>query len=255
LQAFLAQIDHELVLAQVLIRRVATGYELRHLADRDRVANTLRELRLSDVREIAQFTASGAFRPLKAAPNLTAGWFLQANDDDALATTLNQLYPGMIADWFAVQSPRPPVTNYREFTNRQSGMYRITAMLDVNQAAQVARACCQERFCLKRRIWTVDGLAPEPVEEKSLIPCLEPCAVLLEFARKTMRMEQEKKIKLELSPSEALTTAAALRTALAHPDSNLREADFDAAGNPRRIQLLLDKIQLFASAAELPAEE
>ena len=172
-----------------------------------------------------------------------------------LATTLNQLYPGMIADWFAVQSPRPPVTNYREFTNRQSGMYRITAMLDDDQAAQVARACCQKRFCLKRRIWTVNGLAPERVEEKSLIPCLEPCAVLLEFARKTMRIEQEKKLKLELSPSEALTTAAALRTALAHPDSNLREADFDAPGNPRRVQLLLAKIQPFASAAELPAEE
>jgi hypothetical protein len=255
LQAFLAQLDHELVLAQVLIRPVAKGYELRHVADRDRAASTLRALRLSDVREIAQFTASGAYRPLKAAPNLTAGWFLHAPDGDTLAMTLNQLYPGMIADWFAAQSPRPPVTNYREFTNRQSGMYRITAMLDDNQAAQVVRACCQKRFCLKRRIWTVNGLVPERVEEKSLIPCLEPCAVLLEFARKTMRMEQEKQIKLELSPSEALTTAVALRTALAHPDSNLREAEFDAPGNPRRIQLLLEKIQHFASTAGLPTVE
>jgi len=255
LQAFLAQIDHELVLAQVLIWRVATGYELRHLADRDRAANTLRELRLSDVREIAQFTANGAFRPLKAAPSLAAGWFLQANDGDALASALNQLYPGVIADWFAVQSRRPPVTNYREFTNRQSGMYRITATLDDNQAAQVARACCQRRFCLKRRIWTVNGLAPERVEEKSLIPCLEPCEVLLEFARKTMRMEQEKKLKLELSASEAVTLVVALRTALTHPDTTLREADFNAPGNPRRIHLVLEKIQPLAAAVEESAQE
>jgi len=27
--------------------------------------------------------------------------------------------------------------------------------------------------------------------EKSVIPCLEPCAILLEFARKTARLEQQ----------------------------------------------------------------
>ena len=101
----------------------------------------------------------------------------------------------------------------------------------------------------------MNGLAAEAVEEKSLIPCLEPCAVLLEFARKAMRMEQEQKLKLEVSPSEAVTLAVALRTALAHPDSTLREADFNAPGNPRRIQLLLEKIQPLAAAVEGSVEE
>ena len=255
LQAFVAQIGRELVLAQALIRRVKPGYELRHVADRDRAAKTLRELRLSDLRQLAQFTASGAFRPLKAAPSLPAGWWLRVKDDVELDTALNQLYPGTIADWFAALAPSPPVTNYREFSNRQTGMYRITTMLDDAQAAQVARACCHKNWCLKRRIWTVDGLAPEAVAEKSLIPCLEPCAVLLEVARKAMRMEQEKKLKLELSPSEALTLAVALRTALAHPDTTLREADFNAPGNARRIQLLLEKIQPLAAAGEVSAEQ
>ena len=255
LQAFVAQIGRELVLAQALIRRVEPGYELRHVADRDRAAKTLRELRLTDLRELAQFTASGAFRPLKAAPSLPAGWLLRLKDDAALETALNQIYPGTIADWFAAQSPTPPVTNYREFSNRQTGMYRVTTMLDDEQAAQVARACCHKKFCLKRRIWTVNGLAPEAVEEKSLIPCLEPCAVLLEFARKAMRIEQEKKLKLELSPSEAVTLAVALRTALAHPAATLREADFNAPGNPRRMQLLLEEIQPLAAAGDVSAEE
>jgi predicted nucleic acid-binding protein len=255
LQAFLARIGRELVLAQALIRRVEPGYELRHVADCDRAAKSLREVRLTDLRELARFTASGAFRPLKAAPNLPAGWLLRVKDDAALETALSQLYPGTIADWFAAQSSSPPVTNYREFSNRQTGMYRVTTLLDDAQAAQVARACCRKSFCLKRRIWTVNRLAPEAVEEKSLIPCLEPCAVLLEFARKSMRMEQEKKLKLELSPSEAVTLAVALRTALAHPDTTLREADFNAPGNPRRIQLLLEKIQPLAAAGEVSAEE
>ena len=255
LQAFVAQIGRELVLAQALIRRDESGYELRHVADRDRAAKTLRELRLSDLRQLARFAASGAFRPLKAAPSLPAGWLLRVNDDAALETALNHLYPGTIADWFAALSPSPPVTNYREFSNRQRGMYRVTTMLDDAQAARVARACCHKNCCLKRRIWTVNGLASEAVEAKSLIPCLEPCAVLLEFARKATRMEQEQKLKLELSPSEAVTLAVALRTALAHPDTTLREADFNAPGNPRRIQLLLEKIQPLAAAGDGSAEE
>ncbi len=252
LQAFVGRIGSELLLAQVLIRRVEPGYELRHVADGDRAAHTLRELRLTDLRELARFTARGAFRPLKAAPNLATGWLLRVPDAASLETALSELYPGAMADWFAAQAARPPVTHYREFSNRQTGMYRITALLDDTQAARVARACCHKNGCLKRRIWAVSGLAPEPVEAKSLIPCLEPCAILLELARKSARMEQEKKLQLELSPSEAVTLAVALRTALAHPDIPSREADFDAPGNPRRIQLLLEKIQPLASASDAP---
>jgi hypothetical protein len=255
LQAFLAQIGRELVLAQALIRRVEPGYELRHVADRDRVVDSLRELRLSDLRDLVRFTATGAFRPLKSAPSLPVGWWLRLQDDPDLETALNQLYPGAIADWYAAQSPSPPVTGYREFSNRQTGMYRVTTMLDDAQAAQVAQACCHKNVCLKRRIWAVNGLPPEAVQEKSLIPCLEPCAVLLEFARKAMRMELEKKLKIELSPSEAATLAVALRAALAHPDATLREADFNAPGNPRRIRLLLEKIQPLAATGEQSSEE
>jgi len=109
LQAFVAQIDRDLVLAQALIRRVEPGYELRHVADRGSAANALRELRLTDLRALAQFTASGAFRPLKAAPSLPAGWWLRVKDDAELDAALNQLYPGTIADWFAAQSPSPPL--------------------------------------------------------------------------------------------------------------------------------------------------
>src|ERR1051326_1297178 len=108
-------------------------------------------------------------------------------------------------------------------------------MLADAQAARVARACCDKDFCLKRRLWTVNGLAPEAAEGKSLIPCLEPCAVLLEFARATMQIEQDRKMKLELSPCEAATLAAALETALRAPRVGLREADFAAAANPRRL--------------------
>jgi hypothetical protein len=242
LKAFVTRIGSELTFAQIVIRASKQTFDLRHVSDRERAARELRKLALDDLRAVAQFTASGAFRPLKSAPNLRTGWRFVARDEEELEPALNRLYPGAVADWFAAQSPHPPVTNYRDFTGRQTGMYRVTTMLTDAQTAQVARACCHKSFCLKRRLWIVNGLTPETVEEKSLIPCLEPCAVLLEFARKTARIEQEEKMTLELSPGETATLMAAVEITLRHPEGGLREADFNAPANPRRLQLLREKL-------------
>src|SRR4030095_584291 len=70
LEAFIAEIGSELIIAQVMIRRSAEGFELRHVDDRELSSDKLGALRLNDVRSLAQFTACGAFRPLKSAPNL-----------------------------------------------------------------------------------------------------------------------------------------------------------------------------------------
>lgn len=250
LAAFCATLTDELLLAQVLVRRRNGGFELRHAGDQNAVADSLRLVPLNELRALANHTAAGEFRPIKAAPNLRAGWLCRVSSDAELELALNQLYPGAIADWFAAQLAVPPVTHYREFTARQSGMYRITTMLTDPQAAQVIRACCDARFCLKRRLWTVDGLAPDAADAKSLIPCLEPCAVMLEFARKAVRIEQEEaKPTLTLAPSEVASLLAALDTTLAHPPAGQREADLSAADNPRRLQLLREKLQGFAPVA------
>jgi hypothetical protein len=260
--AFCAAIRSELVLGQVLVRRLATGFELRHGADEKSGADALRRVSLNELRGLANHTAGGEFRPIKAAPNLRAGWVCQVASDAELESALNQLYPGALADWFAVQAaergalPRIPVTDYREFTARQTGMYRITTKLTDAQAAQVTRACCEARFCLKRRFWSVPGLAPDTASAKSLIPCLEPCAVMLEFARKAARLEQEEaKPTVTLAPSEIASLLAALEIAVAHPPANVRAADLAAADNPLRLQLLREKLQGFAPVAAPSAEE
>jgi hypothetical protein len=256
LAAFVAELREELVLAQVLIRRSEPGYELRHVEDRQVTVDQLRAIRLAEARSLAQFTPKGAFRPLKSAPNLQTGWRLTARSDEELAFALNQIYPGAVADWFAARSAHPPVRHYREFTERQTGMYRITTMLDDQHAALVTRACCDKTFCLKRRLWTVQCLAPDDANDKSLIPCLEPCAILLEIARKAMRIEQQEKVHLELTPDEVRTVAAAIQVALAHPDPNVREADFSEPANPRRLKLVLEKLKpTIAHAPSTKTEE
>ena len=241
LEKFVAQVGEELVLAQVLILRRADGFELRHVRDRTAPAEKLRALRIAELRPLAQFTALGAFRPLKSAPNLQSGWRVVVASSLELETALNQLYPGALADWFAAQAESPPVTHFREFTHRQTGMYRITQMLDDVQAGQVIRAGCHKSFCLKRRLWSVTGLDPDSPSEKTLVPCLEPCAVLLEFARKAMRIEQAEKLKVDVSVEDAATLGAALQGILDQPGPAVREADFSAPVNPRRVQLVLEK--------------
>jgi 4Fe-4S binding protein/cobalt chelatase family protein len=240
LAKFVEQIASELIWGQVLIRRGAQGYDLRHVADRN-APGPLRLVALTELRQLAQFTAGGAFRPLKAAPNLPSGWRALAGTDAALGTALNHLYPGAVADWFAALKEPPPVTHYRPFTNRQSGMYRITQMLSDEQAARMTLVCCHKNFCWKRRLWTVPGLAPDVPSEKSLIPCLEPCAVLLEFARRVVRLEQDDKLATELAAEDVASLHDALEMALHHPDTAVREADFEALTNPRRLQWLLEK--------------
>lgn len=256
LAALAALLTPELKLAQALVRRIANGFELRHISDREAEPESLRPVPLGELRALANHAATGEFRPIKSAPNLRAGWLCRVATDGELELALNQLYPGALADWFAAQQPAPPVTNYRAFTARQTGMYRITTMLTDTQAAQVIRACCDERFCLKRRLWSVDSLAADAPEAKSLIPCLEPCAVMMEFARKAVRIEQEEaKQTLTLAPSEVTTLLGALDTAVMCPPTSQREADVSAAGNPRRVQLLREKLQGFVPVAPKSAGE
>jgi len=222
-RAFLAVLDTEIVFGQVVMRRSGRGFDLRHQADRDAATEALQILKGTELRTWAQWAAGGAFRPLKSAPNLRAGWRAFAEDAAALELLLHYLYPGALADWFAAQSASPPVTSYRQFTARQTGMYRVTTLLNDALAAAAIRACCHVDFCLKRRLWTVDGLAPDPAGQKSVIPCLEPCALMLEFARKVARLEQN-----AAPPS-------------GEPLAEVAESDFDAPNNPRRVRFVLEK--------------
>ncbi|MBM3833553.1 MAG: hypothetical protein FJ403_09835 [Verrucomicrobia bacterium] len=196
LAAFVAQLGDEQVFAQLLIRRQPAGYELRHIADCGRPSADLKEVRLEQLRALAQFTAQGAFRPLKSAPDLQTGWRAVLHTAGELERALDHLYPGAIPNWHAALSATPPVTNYREFTERQTGMYRITQKLTDAQVAGVVDAACSNTVCLKRRLWTVTGMLPDFAREKSLIPCLEPCALFLEHARKAMRREQREEARL-----------------------------------------------------------
>ena len=254
LAAFLQQLGDSFTFVEVLLSRRSGGFGLRHLADAEAADDSLALVEVAALRALAQTTAGGAFRPNKAAPNLRRGWRAFARDTAELETALRHLYPGGLADWSAARSPNPPVTHYREFAARQTGLYRITQILPDALAAQAASACCDAKFCLRRRLWTVPGLGPDAAAAKSALPCLEPCALLLDLARRAMKLEQESKADLALAESEVPTLVAALETALAHPLPGVREGDSMAAANPRRFRLLLEKLRPLMPANQASEE-
>jgi len=244
LAALVALLEPEFILLQVRILRQPQGFELRHVADQAKALSELRPWPIQQLRTLAQTTAAGAFRPLRSAPTLRQGWFSVAVDPSELGLALDHLYPGAVADWFAARKDPAAAISFRQFTARQTGMYRLTQKLSDAQAARVARAVCPPQFCLKQRRWTIECLPPDSVAEKSRVPCLEPCALFLEFARKAARWEGEEKVPVSLSASELASLKQVLRNAQDPPfAAGAREADFDNAANPRRLQWILEKLE------------
>jgi len=237
--ALAERIDPEFIWGQVGIRRNGGGsFELRHVDDAKADTGALGQVQPADLRALAETDALCQFRPLKAAPNLRSGWLCEANGLTELETALRNLYPGSVADWYALELGQAQPTSYHKFTERQTGMYRITAKLTSLQAKPAAEACCHALSCLKQRRWSMDDLPVEDTTHKSVLPCLEPCALMLEFARGVFRFEKHNGAIDEMTPEDHrnLLMAAELAAEQAGPPN--READFAAPGNPRWMRYL-----------------
>jgi hypothetical protein len=112
-----------------------------------------------------------------------------ANPEE-LEVAVQGFYPNALADLHSVGRGSPPVTDYRAFTNRQTGMYRITTFLDDVGVGQLLDRVCNT-VCLKTRLWPIQPSNPCGFSSKVFLPCLEPCTIFLEAARKEVRVRQE----------------------------------------------------------------
>jgi len=230
---------------QLWIQPEDCRYELRHKVDRSAAVESLNLLGINELRDLARSDAHGAFRPLKGAPDLMSGWRALAGKE-SLGDAIGRIYPGGLVDWLAVRTAAaPPATHFRDFADRQTGMYRSARSLDDAEAASVIRACCRSSLCLKRRLWTVAGLSTDDIGSKSVIPCLEPCAVTLEFFRRTARMQRETPMVLQLAPGdvESLEILLAQVAGKIRGEPGGRVGDSGASDNPRRILLALEHFQ------------
>lgn len=186
---------------QVLIRRRENGWELRHEADAD--AKDLPVHRgAAAARALANLDESGAFRPLKTAPNLRRGWTLIASDADELRRAVEAFYPAMIGVWRARNAGELAPVPLRETLGRQTGMYRVTQKISDEQAQQLIGRVCEPRAgCLKTILWQIapglpiSSLPPEkftpPSGDRLPLYCHEACNILVAGARKVVKGEAD----------------------------------------------------------------
>jgi sirohydrochlorin cobaltochelatase len=159
--------------------------------------------------EIARYDDTGAYRPLKTAPNLRHGWILLLGGLSEVRRALDHFYPARSAAYAAWHDGRLRTTPLRETLNRQTGMYRLAARIPDEQAnALVARFCHSGGGCLRTIQWKRDASgAPAstllPAEKfdpafdqtgrgESTLPllCQEACNLLVAEARKVVKTDE-----------------------------------------------------------------
>jgi sirohydrochlorin cobaltochelatase len=182
----------------------SNGYLLYHWTDRGSLHETQVYYSIQDARQIAKYDSSGAYRPLKGAPNLPRGWRIELTNIDDLKRALDFFYPGAISTWLAHQAGTAHPVCLRETLNRQTGMYRVTRKLTDDQAQSLVKeACCSESRCLRTILWGIedhrtpdylpssksDPTADQTGQKRAALPflCLEACNLLVAAARTAMK--------------------------------------------------------------------
>lgn len=187
---------------------VSGAFELRHAAEAGR--GDLRVFnKACEAREIAQFDAGGAFRPLKTAPTLRRGWVLRLRTIGEVREALEAFYPAMLGVLLAHERGVLHATNLRETLGRQSGMYAGAKNVSDAQADALAGECCRsDGKCLKTILWKIaPGVSFTSLPREKFNPaanqlgdsvpaipllCHEACNLYVAAARQAVKNESRK---------------------------------------------------------------
>lgn len=140
----------------------AGTFVLRHREDRGRTGLVASQ-RADDAAELARFDDAGKYRPLKTAPTLRHGWELRLANLAELRLALDLFYPGRLAAFLAFEKGELISTPLRDTLERQTGMYRIAAQIDEEQADElVGKFCRSDGGCLRTILWRRDAAGTVP---------------------------------------------------------------------------------------------
>ena len=159
-------------IGQILIAAAGdAGFALRHRRDAGRM-DLVPFDRPEDARALATNDDAGGYRPLKTAPNLRRGWSLTLPDLASLRLALDYFYPAAIGQWHALREGRLRLTSLRQTVSRQTGMYRITGLINPKQSDElVAANCASASGCLRTILWKLE---PDDTPVKSLPVSSQP---------------------------------------------------------------------------------
>ncbi|MCD8533278.1 MAG: hypothetical protein LR011_00220 [Verrucomicrobia bacterium] len=157
----LNQVDGEFVIGQIVLRQDAANWVLLHVADRQSDLADLRVCSIKELRSMASHNSSGRFRPIKSAPDLIPGWWFTTDSRAHLVDALDTIYPGFVADYYHFsQRGSSAAQTYWDYSQRQTGMYRVTQLISPEDLSDAVAGCCDARFCLKSRQWSGPSIPP-----------------------------------------------------------------------------------------------
>ena len=196
-------------IGQAVIIPEGTGWLLCH-ADDAALAGTGRLTRHTTpeaARDTGRYDAAGEFRPLRSAPTLAGGWEIALATNAELLLALDFLYPAAVGNWVHHMSGELPAGTLRATLGRQTGIYRVTALIRDEEIDTLVSKVC-EGGCLRRILWPVDearslahlpacrqpAASPSPAEGKPIpLLCTDACPLLIGGARTAVkaRMSRE----------------------------------------------------------------
>ncbi len=185
---FLTETSGPWKIGEVVIRAgEKSGYELLHAGDLGGDSAALHRLSsLEDLRELIRVDCDGNFRPLRAAPNLRAGWLFSAPDAGCLHLALDYLYPAELANWMMWKRHELPTTPWLETAERQTGRFRIVREIDDASAQELVADVCQKN-CLKKRLWSPVVQDIAALAQEIPLLCPEACNYLVGRAREKLK--------------------------------------------------------------------
>jgi len=220
-------------------------YDLRHVDD-DRTPTD--ELTIHDepaaLRELRRSDAAGRYRPLTSAPTLRRGWALTDLDGAALCRAVETCYPASIPNWHREREGDLDVTHWRETAERQTGIYDLVDELAGDQVERLARACCVDSQCLKRRQWdeSPDDALDVPRGDGQF-PCREPCSLVVSAAREVALAEREDECDdLSLSAADRAQVERVLEAVATGEVDGVRDGDLEDGANRLRVRYLREKL-------------
>lgn len=141
------------------------------------------------IRALARVAADGRYRPLSGARTLARDWHCRPATLEALSAMLDVVYPLAECHIAAWAEGRLHIVSLDQVLGRQSGRYAVAAALSEPGRRAAASVLCAR--CVRVPVWE-DAAVTASEPEETIIPCPEPCSVLVSLCREAALWEAER---------------------------------------------------------------
>lgn len=178
------------------------------------------------VRELVSRDVAGRYRPLAGARSLPSGLQAECHSTSEMAMIIDAIYPLAPAHVEQWRDRSLRIVALAEVLSRQTARYAVANDLTPDGRTAAAESLCG--CCVKQPLWNRPADPPPADAPVQVVPCPEPCSVLVSLCREAALWEKN-------MPS------------VTPVDATVPFADFEAPGNEVR-EDCLDRLRTASGA-------